>query len=349
VATTALRALDLTLLVDVLRIEPDDDRWGEMMAPVLGLLDDLLLVGDFESAQTLTDLLVREAHGRGSIARRQHATTAIDMLVAGPLMRHVTTHLAAIDEVQFERVKRMCVSLGEVLVRPLAETLAAEERPRTRDRLTTILLAFGAAGRRTVERLKSSPNAAVRRTAIHLMREFVGQEALPDLSELLNDNEQGVQREAVRAILDIGSDEAYRILEAALTTGSVQSREAIMQSLGLVRDERVTPLLAYILQHIDYRGPLDMVYLRAIDSLGAVRDPRGIGPLREALYKGDWRAPRRTATVRAAAAAALARIGTDAAFQVLEEAAASGRRGVRNAAKPHVARVRARRRAAAER
>jgi hypothetical protein len=349
VATTALRTLDLTLLTDVLRIESDDGRWGEMMAPVVGVLDDLLLVGDFEAAQTLIEVLVGEARGKASIARRQHATTAIDILASSSMMRHVTTHLATIDEPQFERVKAMCVSIGEVLVRPLAETLTAEERPRTRDRLTKILLAFGAAGRRTVERLKNSPNAAVRRTAIYLMREFVGQDALPDLSELLNDTEQGVQREAVRAILVIGSDAAYRILETALTTGSVQSREAIMQSLSLMRDERVTPLFAYILQHIDYRGPLETVYLRAIDALGAVRDPDGIAPLKRALYKGDWWAPRRTATMRAAVAAALARIGTDDAFHVLEEAAACRRRGIRKAVKPHLERGRARRRTAAER
>ena len=50
------------------------------------------------------------------------------MLVAGPMMRHVVTHLASIDDAQFERVKAMCVSLGEVLVRPLAEALSVEER-----------------------------------------------------------------------------------------------------------------------------------------------------------------------------------------------------------------------------
>jgi hypothetical protein len=350
VATTTLRNLDLTLLVDILRIEPDDHRWGEMMAPVLSLLDDLLLVGDFEAAHALTEVLVHEAGGKRSTARRQHATTAIDMLIiSGSMMRHVTTHLATIDEAQFTRVKSMCVSLGEVLVRPLAETLAAEERPRTRERLTAILLAFGAAGRRTVERLKSSPNAAVRRTAIHLMREFGGYEALPDLSELLNDNEHAVQREAVRAILDIGSDVAYRILEEALTTGSVQSREAIMQSLGLVRDERVTPLLTYILRHIHHRGPLATVYLRAIDALGAVRDPEGIAALKDALYRGDWWAPRRTAILRSAVATALARIGTDEAFEVLEEAAGSRKRSVRKAVKPYLERGRMRRRPAAGR
>jgi HEAT repeat protein len=340
IATTSLRALDLTLVLDLLRIEEDDSRWGELMRPVVGLLEDLLLVGDFDASIELIGVLVGEAGGRGPTARRQHAMTAIDVLIAGPMMRHITTHLATIDEAQFERVKAMCVSLGEVLVRPLAETLSVEERPRPRERLTTILLAFGSAGRRTIERLKNSQNPAVRRTAILLMRQFGGTESLPDLKELLDDNEPQVQREAVRAILNIGTDAAFRILEQALTSGTTRSRDAIMQSIGLVRDERATPLFVYILGHVDRRGALAPVYLRAIESLGALRDPAGIEPLRAALYKGEWWAPRRTAAVRHAAATALARIGTPEAFSALDDAVARGTRGVRSAARAQLAAAR---------
>jgi hypothetical protein len=343
IATTALRALDLTLVLDLLRIEQEEERWGELMKPVVGLLEDLLLVGDFDAAIEVIAVLVHEASGDGSTARRQHAITAIDMLIAGSMMRHITTHLATIEEAQFERVKAMCVSLGEVLVRPLAETLSVEERPRPRERLTSILLAFGSVGRRTIERLKSSQNPAVRRTAIQLMRQFGGSESLPDLTELLDDNEPQVQREAVRAILNVGTDAAYQILQQALASGTTRSRDAIMQSIGLVRDERATPLFAYILGHVDHRGALGPVYLRAIESLGALRDPVGIPPLRDALYKGEWWAPRRTAGLRAAAASALARIGTPEAFAVLEEAVEHGPRGVRSAARTHLARGRGRR------
>jgi HEAT repeat protein len=343
VATSELRALDLTLLLDLLRIETDDERWGELITPVVALLEDLLLVGDFDAAIELVAVLVREAAPGGGAVRRQHAMIGIDMLVAGSMLRHVITHLGTISDTQFERVKAMSVSLGEVLVRPLAEALAIEERGRTRERLTSILLSFGVIGRRTVERLKGSPNAAVRRTAIHLMREFGGSEALPDLTELLDDTEPQVQREAVRAILDIGTDHAYRVLEQALAGGTMRSREAIMQSLGTLRDERVTPLFAYILRHVDHRGPLAPVYLRAIESLGALRDPEGVDPLREALYTGEWWAPRRTKELRSAAAAALARIGTPEARAVLEEAVRAGSRRVRAVARAQLASLRARR------
>jgi HEAT repeat protein/PBS lyase HEAT-like repeat-containing protein len=343
IATTALRALDLTLVLDLLRIEDDDSRWSDLMKPVVGLLEDLLLVGDFDAAAQIIAVLVREAAGDGTTARRQHAMTAIDVLIAGPMLRHITTHFATIDEAQFERVKAMCVSLGEVLVRPLAEALSVEERPRPRERLTAILLAFGSAGRRTVERLKNSQNPAVRRTAIQLMRQFGGTESLPDLTELLDDSEPQVQREAVRAILNLGTDAAFKILQEALSSGTTRSRDAIMQSIGVVRDERATPLFAFILEHVDHRGALGTVYVRAIESLGALRDPAGVQPLRAALYKGEWWAPRRTALLRNAAAAALARIGTADAFAVLDDAVAGGSRGVRAAARAQLASARGRR------
>ena len=174
------------------------------------------------------------------------------------------------------------------------------------------------------------------------MRQFGGSESLPDLTELLDDNEPQVQREAVRAILNIGTDAAFRILEQALTSGTARSRDAIMQSIGTVRDERATPLFAYILGHVDHRGTLAPVYLRAIESLGALRDPSGVPPLRDALYKGDWWAPRRSGAGRAAAAAALSRIGSPEAIAVLEEAVERGSRGIRSAARAQLSNSRGR-------
>ena len=58
IATSALRSLDLQLFLDLLRIEDDDERWGELMAPVVSLLEDLLLVGDFDAASELLAIVV---------------------------------------------------------------------------------------------------------------------------------------------------------------------------------------------------------------------------------------------------------------------------------------------------
>lgn len=335
VSASELRRLDLALVNDLLRIERDPDRWATLMRPVVALIEDLLLVGDFEAADGLVSLLVGERLSGG--AHRQAASSAIDGLVAGSMLRHAASHLTTIDDETFGRAKTMFLSLGDRLIRPLAEVLTEETRPRARERLSAVLIAFGPSGRSEVERLKNSPSAAVRRTAIYLLREFGGNDALPDLVELLNDREPQVLREAARAILGIGTERAYTTLADTLTTAPPAQREALLTALTAVREEPAAPVFAHLVLHTDHRGPLAELYLRAVQTLGALKDPDGIDALKTAIHKGEWWAPRRTAALREAAAAALARIGTPEATAVLDEAAASGGRGVRAAARAHLA------------
>ena len=333
VATSELRRLDLSLVLDLLRLEQELSRRAALMAPVVSLIDDLLLVGDFDAAETVLGVLREDAAAGATEPRRQLAEQALASLVTPATMRHIAGHLPTLDDGQFARVRSICLSLGERFIRPLAEALSVEERTRTRERLTDILIGFGTVGRHEIEQLKSSANPAVRRTAIYLLREFGGSEALPDLTELLGDAEPGVQRDAVRAILQIGTDQGYRVLEQALADDTPQSREAIMQALASQRDERAAPLLMYILDHVHHAGALGWVYVRALDLLGQLRDPQAIPALSAALRRGEWWAPRRTATLRAAAASALARIGTTEAVAALVEASQTGSRGVRRAAR----------------
>lgn len=332
VATSELRRLDLLLVLDLLRIEQGAEARARLMRPVLSLLEDLFLVGDFEAADAVLAQLRADAVSADA-ARARIAREAMAQAITAPTMRQIVGHLASIDDTQFQRVRTICLALGETIVRPLAESLASEERTRTRERLTEILLGFGAIGRREVEQLKSSANPAVRRTAVYLLREFGGSDALPELTELLDDAEPGVQREAVRAILKIGTDRGYEVLQQALVSGTTRSRESIMLALGSNREERSAPLLVYILEHVPHAGDLGWVYAKALELLGQVRDPESIGALQAALYRGDWWAPRRTAALRAAAATALARVGTHDAIDVLQDASRRGSRGVRAAAR----------------
>lgn len=332
VATSELRRLDLSLVLDLLRIEQDLQRRAALMNPVCALIDDLLLVGDFEAAEVVLNVLGDEARNHASAERQTLARATIERLITPATMRHFVAHLATLDDTQFARAKSVGVALGERFIRPLAEALSLEERTRTRERLSEILVGFGSVGRAEIEQLKTSANAAVRRTAVYLLRAFGGSEALPDLTELLDDAEPGVQRDAVRAILQIGTDDGYRVLEQALETGTPQSCESIMQALASQRDERAAPLLTYILGHVSHAGALGWVYLRALDLLGQLRDVDAVPALEAALYKGEWWAPRRTSTLRSAAATALARIGTAEAVAALVTASQQGPRGVRAAA-----------------
>ncbi len=326
-----VRALDLQLLLDLLVIEADPEKWQQVTIPVVNHIEDCLLVGDFDAAVQLATILAEEAKNDGP--RKPAATAALTRLVDGTMMTQVVSHLRAVDDTSAEKLNTLLHLAGPSVLKALAEALAIEKSAAARQRFTQILLGFGSGGRNAVEQLRGSANPAVRRTAIHLLREFGGSEALPDLTRLLEDAEPHVQREAVRAILSIGTEEAYAELQRALATGTNQAREELTGALVAMRSERAIPLFEYIVRKIDRKGPLRSVYLRAVESLGALKADQTVELLKEALYSGEWWAPVRTAEMRRTVATALRQIGTPTAQRVLEEAATSGPRGVRSAAR----------------
>jgi HEAT repeat protein len=129
--------------------------------------------------------------------------------------------------------------------------LSAEQDARSRRRLRDVLVAFGAQGRESVQKLMNAPNWEVRRTAAFLLREFGGSEGLKELIPLLSDSEPLVQREAVQGLVMNGSDEASAMLLRAVTTASGRTRETLIAELMSIRDERVVPVFAYFLRHVD--------------------------------------------------------------------------------------------------
>lgn len=338
ISESELRHLDLQLLLDLLEIEEDHDKWTAIVDPVVARVDDLVLLGDFESAVPLARALLGHAETGGHSTRRPVAALALERLATGRLMDHLVGHLRTIDDETFEHVKVLCHALGAPVIRPLAEALAAEDRGRAFRRLTDVLVSFGSRGRDAVEQLKNSANPAVRRTAVYLLRAFGGNDALPELAPLLDDADSNVQREAIRAIVTIGTAEAYAILERGLTTGSDRSRDAILSALGGMRDERAIPLFLHIVGQREYRRTARTVYLSALEVLGSMGGADALAGLGRALEEGEWWAPFRTSAIRAAAAAAIRQVGTPEALSVLRTAASDGSRGVRNAARQQLAR-----------
>jgi HEAT repeat protein len=316
------------------------------MVPVAALLEDLLLLGDFDTALNVLGALER-AREAGPAARQQPARKALDRLAAGPALRSMVAHLPTLDDAQFERLKAVCLAIGERLIAPLTEALAAEELTRPRERLTAVLMAFGGGGLRDLHRLKKSPNAATRRAAVRLLRQAGHGDALADLGELLEDADPHVQREAAVALLDTGGDRAYELLGLTLSKSTERSRATIVQACVAARSEHAVSFFGHLLRHVDHRGGCESLHLLSIEALGALENPAGVPALEEALHRGEWWAPRRTTALRRAAAAALARIGTQEAIAVLQAAMSSGPAGVRAAAREHAPAVGRRRTEAA--
>lgn len=332
-----VRALDQRLILDLLTIEKRPEAWSAVLETAIGDIDQLVLAGSLALAAQLLEAIAKVAKDDSAVFQAA-AKAGMTKLVEGPLVRHIATFLKQATDTEFGVAKQMCKTIGPVLVKPMSDAIMGEENPRTVRRLRDILISFGPAAREYANELRNSRNPAVRRAAVDLLRALGGDSALPDLRAMLDDSDAAVQREALRAMLQVGTNEAYQMLERALQSGARHTRDAIMQALGAFRDEKAAPLFVHILNHTPYAGPMEGTYTTAVESLGRVAtDDRSVATLKAILYRGEWWAPGRTARIRTVAARALRSMGQPGADRVLEEAAAAGPGGVRKIAKAALA------------
>ena len=332
-----VRALDQRLILDLLTIETRPDAWSGVLDAAVSDIDQLVLAGDLALAAQLLDAIAAVAKDEAAPFQAP-AKAGLSKLVEGPMVRHLATVLKQATDTEFGVAKQMCKTIGPVLVKPMSDAIMGEDNPRTGRRLRDILISFGPAAREYANELRSSRNPAVRRAAVDLLRALGGDAALPDLRAMLDDADAAVQREALRAMLQVGTTEAYQMLERALQSGAPHTREAIMHALGAFRDEKAAPLFMHILKNTPYTGQMEVTYTTTVESLGRVAtDERSVATLKEIVYRGEWWAPGRTARIRASAARALRSMGQPSAERVLEEAAASGPGGVRKIAKAALA------------
>ena len=334
VSDAALRGLDHQLLHDLLAIEDDPARWRDVADTAAAHAEDLVRVGYFDQAWELAGAVIR--HGQAVAERTEFLPQVLQRLGRGTHMKHVAAHLRSADDAAFRQFQQLCLAIGTPVIAPLAEALSAEQDARSRRRLRDVLVGFGAQGRDVVQQLMSAPNWEVRRTAAFLLREFGGSEGLKELIPLLTDNEPLVQREAVQGLVLNGSTEAAAILVNALKTVSGRTRDTLVAELVAIRDRRASTFFAYLVRHLD-RAKQHGVYVASIEALGTFGDTASIDALEYAISVVNWWAPLRARRARAAAAAALRKIGSPEALDALRRAAASRNRGTRAAARAELA------------
>lgn len=338
VSDEQVRRLDQLVLGDLIVVETRPDEWRKVLVLASSRIEQLVLVGDLAPAQNLLDTLLQVSRDQGS-PFADAARDGVAHLAAGDVMTHVLLFIRQADDGDMPRVTRFCLSLGRGVVGRLIDALLVEDEVRTIRRLREVLISFGSAARSRVAELCASPNPSVRRTAIELVRAIGGAEALPLLLTLLDDEELQVQRDALRAIVQTGTDEAFAALRKALTTGSTRTRDMITGSLSALRDDRAAPLFAFIVRQGEIRGRNEKVFLSAVEALGALRvsDDTTLAALVDAAGRGTWWKPFQARRLREAAVKALRTIGSLEAVAALETLAVSGRYGARSAARAALA------------
>ena len=333
VAEDAVRRLDTLLLIDLLALRVDAAGWRDLAELVVSRIQVSIVVGDFTAASELAEALVQSSHRPEGHRTDDADRGLLERVLDATSIRHLASHLDTSDGEVVAGAQRLCHAIGTGGIGPLAQALAREERTRSRRHLVALLVSYGPAGRNAVEKLMRSQSAAVRRTAVVLLREFGGLDALPELESLLNDDEPHVQREATRAIAMLGIEPAFEIVAKALDGGSDATRGVVMNALWSLPLTDAAPVLAFVIRHTTPSGGMRDVHEKAIQRLGEADTAEAVAALEQTLHAGNWLSPFRTAALRRLAAESLARIGSSQAIGTLQHASVSGSRGVRSAAR----------------
>ena len=337
VADDQLQEMDFQLLLDLLNLEPDSLRWRDIANIIGSQIETLLQEGQFPGVRRLLGPIADVAEATDHEEITPQAKDLIGRLASGRAVKRGFKHVRAPDDDAFDDLKQICARLGSAVIPAVAEALAGEDDAKGRRRLRGILTDFGDQAIASMHELMQSPSPEVRRTAMLLLRELGGAEALDAIEPMLTDSDPKIRRQALRSMLVINKDRAHgRLLE--LVTSNDAACVALTDELGSVRDDRAAPLCGLLVGRLDHRTHTEL-YLSAVEALGRLGDPDQVAPLKAALYRGEWWAPVRTRTLRTAAAEALRKIGVSAAAAILREAANEGPRRVRAVARRAHARL----------
>ena len=328
-----VRLLDANLLTGLMSLRDDLFSWREISALAVHRVTAFVVLGDFAAAAALVESLRKQAEIHSVAAVREEAAELVDAVVTSTTMRYVASHLDTTDQAVVAAARRFCLALGTAVVGPLAEALSVEERDRRRKHLADILLGFGPPGSKVIERLCKSPNPAVRRTAVLLLKDSGTRDVLPELVVLLDDAEAHVQREATRALAELGLDAADAALVSAIERGPERTRSCVLGALRSLAHDDAVRVWSRIVLDTARKGDLWAVHAQAVERLGLLGGRAAVDALGAVLHARSFRAPFKMAALHRLAIDALARMGTADAVSAIEDAAANGPRWARAAAR----------------
>ena len=320
-----IRRLSATLLIDLLAIEDDAARAGELARDMTSLAEDLLLGGDYAAAATTLGALARHAADRNAVTS-ESARVALDALVNTSAFHESVQVLGEMDDDTSAVFAALCASAGPACVDALATLLAAEEPTKGRLRAARIIRGFGTRAVKRLTALAGNALWSAQRNAAEILGDIGSADAVPLLQPLLRAADPRVTAAAVRALASIDDPSAARCVHTALRATTGAPRAAVVAALVAERDPRVVPLLSRILDESDPLGTDHDVVLQTLGAVGAVGGDGAIPAVDRIMRKTKWFARPRLRAVKTASVRALRQIGTPAADAAISRAASTGDR-----------------------
>lgn len=331
---TDLRAQVIASLLDT--YEQEDD--APVREEIAGILDNLFLlllsVAQFSTAA----FLIREARVTSDRAKnilpaqRQRLIQLVDRLSERAALEQL---LHALEETPLRQPQQdLNELLGQLRPEALETVLSWIGRSRNAE-LRGLLEAAGSrlAAAHTAELVKliSSKDAVVAFEAVRRAGAMRASAAVPALANIISKGNPEMRLAGVAALSEIGSPGALQVLERAVFDEDADIRIATVRVLGTRRHHAALKSIESYLKTRELRESPLAEKMAFFESYGAICGDDGVAFLSDILNNRRLLGRREDGEVRACAAMALGKIGTDSAMKALQKALSDKDAVVRNA------------------
>jgi hypothetical protein len=324
----SVRALSVTMLIDLFTLERDPGRAEEMAPDLSALAEDLLMSGAYDDALIVTQALRARASTPRSIGR-EASRLALDQLGESLAMRESAALITDLDDAGWQALKTVVETIGASSVEALKAVVAVEDDSLATTRAESVIAGFGV---KSVTRLSSfvgDERWFVKRRGARLLGRIGTADAVPLLQPLLRQQDPRVAREAVAALGVIQDPAAARAIHTVLRAATGEVRRAVIEALVAERDPRVVPMLVRILEESEPLGQDHDVVLETIEALGTVGTDASVPSLVTMTKRKRFLGGKKLRALKERSVNALARVKTERAAAALKDTAENGDRYVK--------------------
>ena len=226
----SVRALSVTMLIDLFTIERDPARAEEMAPDLSALAEDLLMSGAYDDALIVTQALRARASTPKSIGR-EASRAALDQLGESLAMRESAALIADLDDGGWQALKAVVETIGVASVEALKAVVAVEDDSAATARAESVIAGFGVKSVTRIASLVGDERWFVKRRGARLLGRIGTADAVPLLQPLLRQQDPRVAREAVAALGLIQDPAAARAIHTVLRAATGEVRRAVIEAL----------------------------------------------------------------------------------------------------------------------
>ncbi|MGE0863137.1 MAG: HEAT repeat domain-containing protein [Vicinamibacterales bacterium] len=337
-AYDSVRRLSGQLLIDLLRNETQAERMGETARDMAAFVDELLLAGAFADALPVVAELAAALTRKPALAP-DACRRALDSIATGDALAEAVTGLADQAKAEFASFSALIAHLGPVAVPALLRAYQNEDGGLAAERVSAMLVAMGPPAIPGFAAAIEDRRWFVQREIARVLGTIGTAAAVPPLQTLLRRSDLRIMQAAVSSLARIDDPAAARAMYTVLKATSGDARTAVIAALVGLKNARVVPMLARILDDSEpFAGDLPVV-LDTLDALASFRDDRALPQITALARRRRWLKWGATRRLRDAALRTLARIGTDRARQQVTDLARTGDYFLRRQARAAVKRL----------